>query len=193
MAIPELGLVQAENLIRRRPVKEPRDMSPEVVDSVAALRLAVGFLGEQEQAGWWPSAFLGASSKPFLSPVFPKTTVLAQCRGVTHAAARVHDERIGVGSVFHLFRLPEDIEQAVHRLLEQQEPAQRLSSAVKDQQSALTSLKALAASKQPPGNGPVRVGRAADLSKLDSWRVVAAHYVAGFQASSEVFPFFSAT
>jgi len=168
-------------------------MTPEVVNSVASLRLLVGFLGEQEQAGWWPSAFFGASSKPFLSPVFPKTTVLAQCRGVTHAAARVHDERIGVGSVFHLFRLPEDIEQAVHRLLEQQEPAQRLSSAVNDKQSAITSLKALAASKQPPGSGPVRVGRAADLGKLDSWRVVAAHYAAGFQASSEVFPFFSAT
>ncbi|MCC6426501.1 MAG: BrxE family protein [Phycisphaerales bacterium] len=168
-------------------------MKPEVVDCVATLRLLVGFLGEQEQAGWWPSAFLGASSKPFLSPVFPKTTVLAQCRGVTHAAARVHDERIGVGSVFHLFRLPEDIEQSVHRLLEQQEPAQRLSSVVKDKQSALTALKSLSASKQPSGNGPVRVGRAIDLSTLDSWRVVAAHYAAGFQASSEVFPFFSAT
>ncbi|MBX3380232.1 MAG: BrxE family protein [Phycisphaeraceae bacterium] len=168
-------------------------MSPENIECVATLRLAVGFLGEQGQAGWWPGTFLGASSTPFLSPVFPKTTVLAQCRGVTHAAARVHDERIGVGSVFHLFRLPEDIEQALHRLLEQQEPAQRLSSAVKDTQSALTSLKALAASKQSPGNGPVRVGRAVDLSTLDSWRVVAAHYAAGFQASSEVFPFFSAT
>lgn len=167
-------------------------MSTEIVNTVSGLRLAVGYLGEQDCHGWWPSAFLGASSKPFLSPVFPKTTVLAQCRGVTHAAARVHDERIGVGSVFHLFRLPEDIEQALHRLLEQQEPAQRLSSAVTDKQSALTSLRALAASKQPPGSGPVRVGRAADLSKLDSWRVVAAHYAAGFQASSEVFPFFSA-
>jgi hypothetical protein len=167
-------------------------MTTEVVESVATLRLMVGFLGEQQQAGWWSSAFLGASSKPFLSPVFPKTTVLAQCRGVTHAAARVHDERIGVGSVFHLFRLPEDIEQAVHRLLEQQEPAQRLSTAVKDKESALASLTALAASKHPPGSGPIRVGRAADLNKHDSWRVVAAHYAAGFQTSSEVFPFFSA-
>jgi hypothetical protein len=168
-------------------------MSPEVVDSVAALRLAVGFLGEHEQAGWWQSAFLGVSSKPFLSPVYPKTAVLAQCRGVTHAAARVHDERIGVGSVFHLFRLPEDIEQAVHRMLEQHEAAQRLSSAVKDKQSALSALEALALSKRPTGNGPVRVGQVVDLVKLDSWRVVAAHYAAGFQASSEVFPFFSAT
>lgn len=167
-------------------------MNPEVVESVAALRMAVGFLGEQAQAAWWQSAFLGASSKAFLSPVFPKTTVLAQCRGVTHAAASVHDERIGVGSVFHLFRLPEDIEQAVQRLLEQQEPAQRVSAVVKDKESALASLKALAASKQPPGSGPVRVGRAADVNKPDLWRVVAAHYAAGFQTSSEVFPFFSA-
>ena len=168
-------------------------MSPEVVEVIASLRLAVGFLGEQAQTAWWPSAFLGSTSKPFLLPVFPRTTALAQCRGVTHAAARVHDERIGVGSVFHLFRLPEDIEQAVHRLLEQQEPSKRLSLAVNDKESALKSLKAFVTSKQPPGSGPVRVGRVSDLNKPESWRVVAAHYVAGFQALSEVFPFFSAT
>jgi hypothetical protein len=167
-------------------------MTSELVESVITIRFTVGFLGEKGQAGWWPSAFFGASSTPFLSPVFPKSTVLAQCRGVTHAAARIHDERIGVGSVFHLFRLPEDVEQAVHRLLEQQEPARRLSTAVKDKESALAWLKAFAASKQLPSKGPVRVGQAADLSKPDSWRVVAGHYAAGFQASSEVFPFYSA-
>jgi hypothetical protein len=168
-------------------------MSSEIVDSVALLRLAVGLLGEQAQPAWWPSAFLGAASKPFLSPVFPKTTVLVQCRGVTHAAARVHDERIGVGSVYHLFRLPEDIEQAIHRLFEQPEHAQRLSALVKDRESALSALKALAANTKASSNGPVRIGRATDLSSTDSWRAVAAHYAAGFHASSEVFPFFSAT
>ena len=168
-------------------------MSQEIFESIATLRLTVGFLGEQTQAAWWSSAFLGASSKPFLSPIFPKTSVLAQCRGVTEAAARVHDERIGVGNVFHLFRLPEDFEQAVHRLLEQEEPTQRLSMAVKDKESALASLNMLSAKKLLLGTGPVRVGRAVDLNKPDSWRVVAAHYAAGFQASSGVFPFFSAT
>jgi len=168
-------------------------MSPEVIESVASLRLAVGLLGEQAQPAWWPSAFLGATSKPFLSPVFPKTTVLAQCRGVTHAAARTHDERIGVGSVFHLFRLPEDIEQAIHRLLEQPEPAQRLSALVKDKASAVSALKSLATNKKAAGDGPVRVGRATDLGDHESWRSVAAHYASGFHASSEVFPFFSAT
>jgi hypothetical protein len=36
---------------------------------------------------------------------------------VKEAAARVHDEYIGVGKVYHLFRLPEHIEQALHSSL----------------------------------------------------------------------------
>jgi hypothetical protein len=168
-------------------------MTPEIVDSIASLRLAVGLLGEQVQPAWWPSAFLGATSKPFLSPVFPKTTILAQCRGVTRAAARIHDERIGVGSVFHLFRLPEDIEQAIHRLLAHPEHAQRLSALVKDRESAVSALKSLAANKKVSIDGPVRIGRTIDISNDESWRSAAAHYAAGFHASSEVFPFFSAT
>jgi len=163
------------------------------IQSVASLRLTVGILGEDKESCWWPSAFFGASSNAFLGPVFPNTTVLAQCHGLTHAAARVHDERIGVGSVFHLFRLPEDMEQSIHRLLGRQEVAQRLSSVVKDRQSGLAWLTAFAVGKQHSSTGPVRVGRSDGLTKLDSWRVVAAHYAAGFQASAEVFPFFSAT
>jgi len=168
-------------------------MHPDLTRSLVALRIAVGLLGESVRPGWWPSSFFAASSKSFLSPIFPRAAILAQCRGVTHAAACVHDERIGVGSVFHLFRLPEEMEQSIHRLLEQQEHEQKLSVVVNDDQSALAALNSLAASKQAPGNGPVRVGRSGDLIRLDSWRVVAAHYASGFQASSEVFPFFSAT
>jgi len=92
-------------------------MQPEHLENVAAMRAAVGFLGEKEQAGWWPSSFFGIGSTAFLSPLFPRTHFLAQCQGVTCAASRKHDERIGVGQVYHLFRLPEDIEQGIHHLL----------------------------------------------------------------------------
>jgi hypothetical protein len=168
-------------------------MSPDVLHTVAALRLAVGALGEHSQPTWWPSAFLSPSSKYFLTPVFPKATVLAQCRGVTHAAARIHDERIGVGSVFHLFRLPEEIEQSLHRLLERDEQARRISAAVNDRAVAAASRKSFASGHVRSVGGPVRVGRVADISIIDSWRAVAAHYSSGFESSAEVFPFFSAT
>jgi hypothetical protein len=165
----------------------------QLIETIATLRLAVGFLGERPQSNWWMSAFFGATGSAFLIPAVPKTVVLAQFHGVCRAAARVHDDRIGVGSVFHLFRLPDDAEQSVHRLLLRPESAQRLSKLVQDHQSALETVKAHARSIPTPAIGPVRMGRAADLSKRDSWRGVAAHYAAAFQTSTEVFPFFSAT
>lgn len=168
-------------------------MSPDLVEIVVSLRLSVGLLGEQGQTPWWPSAFFAPFSRAFLAPVFPKTSALAQCRGVTHAAARIHDDAIGVGSVLHLFRLPEDFEQSIHRLLQQPEHAGRMLSTVKDAESARSAIKKVAQKKQLLGTGPVRVGRVTELSNHDLWRVVAAHYDAGFNASSRVFPFFAAT
>ena len=167
-------------------------MKSGIIKTVSELRLTVGYLGERAQMNWWPSAFLSSASKSFLSPVFSKTTVLAQCRGVTNAAARVHDERIGVGNVFHLFRLPEDMEQAIHRLFEEQEVAHGLLSSIKDKDCALAVLKSISAGKNLSTAGPVRVGRIDDLIAHDSWRAVAANYAAGFQSLSGVFPFFTA-
>jgi hypothetical protein len=80
---------------------------------IVGLRLAVGLLGEQEQLAWWPSGFLGRHAQAFLNPIFGSKTLVSQYHGVTEAACRVHDEKIGVGRVFHLYRLPETIEQRI--------------------------------------------------------------------------------
>jgi hypothetical protein len=86
-------------------------MNAKLIHQIIGLRLAVGLLGEQEQSGWWPSRFLGRHAHAFLNPIFGGKTRMAQYHGVIEAACRIHDERIGVGRVFHLFRLPETIEQ----------------------------------------------------------------------------------
>ena len=80
---------------------------------IVGLRIAVGLLGEHEQSAWWPSSFLGRYAHAFLDPIFGSKTRMAQYHGVTEAACRVHDERIGVGRVFHRYRLPETIEQRI--------------------------------------------------------------------------------
>src|SRR6202022_616251 len=85
-------------------------MNAKLIHNIVGLRLAVGLLGEQEQSGWWPSSFLGRHAPAFLRPIFGSKTRMAQYHGVTEAACRVHDERIGVGRVYHLYRLPETIE-----------------------------------------------------------------------------------
>jgi hypothetical protein len=59
-----------------------------ILELLAELRLAVGFLGEKGQHNWWPSSFLSATSPAFLSPPFPRSRILAQYHGVKEAAAR---------------------------------------------------------------------------------------------------------
>ena len=83
------------------------------LNNVLAMRCLVGYLGERAQFAWWPTAFYEPSSRLFLEPVFAKTSRLAQYHGVIEAARRLHDEHLSVGS-YHLFRLPEEVEQDLH-------------------------------------------------------------------------------
>ena len=85
---------------------------------LVSLRLAVGLLGERDNAGWWTSGFFTPTSTAFLAPVFGVNTFQARYQGVLEAAKRSHDERIGVGHVFHLFRLPESLEQRLFEAVE---------------------------------------------------------------------------
>ena len=158
---------------------------------LATIRSVVGFLGEKEQLGWWQSSFFAASSPTFLSPVFAKTQILAQATGVTDAAARVHDERIGVGSVYHLFRLPEDVEQGIHRVLHDPDICGQLTAYVSKEDAALDFLDSLAERVPEPAVGPIRVGDLTDLRYLDSWHIVVAHYLKASEMASEVYPYFT--
>jgi hypothetical protein len=88
-------------------------MNAKLVRQIVCLRLAVGLFGEQAQLAWWSSSFLGQHALAFLRPIFGSKTRMAQYNGVTEAACRVHDEKVGVGRVFHLYRLPETIERRI--------------------------------------------------------------------------------
>ena len=101
-------------------------METDFVGQLVTYRLLVGYLGEKEQYGWWQSSFFTQGAGAFLTPLFPRTQMLAQCNGVTQAAALVHDERIGVGHVYHLFRRPEDLEQSIRHLRETTEGAKAI-------------------------------------------------------------------
>ena len=54
--------------------------------------------------------FLSSSSKAFLGPIYPNSIDIAQYSGVCQAASIVHDEHIGIGKHYHLYRLPDAIE-----------------------------------------------------------------------------------
>ncbi len=159
--------------------------------NLAALRTLVGYLGEREQFAWWPSAFFASGSAAFLAPLFARTQLLAQCNGVTQAAARIHDERIGVGQVYHLFRLPEDVEQSIHLALQDPARSARLMASIGSQGTALAHLREIAKAQHDASIGPVLVGRVGDLQTPEVVGVVAFHYHHGFTTGVQTFPYFS--
>lgn len=158
---------------------------------LAIMRAVIGFLGEREQYAWWQSSFFSPLSRTFLMPVFGRTILLAQCMGVTQAAALVHDERIGVGRVYHLFRLPEDVEQAIHRGLHTAPLAMQIAASVASQDAALAYLRGEARNGNGGGVGPIQVGAVHQLRERKSWRSLTAQYVCAFERGEQVFPYFS--
>ena len=163
------------------------------LETLATLRAVVGFLGEQDQFAWWRSSFFGSDAGAFLVPVFGRTQVLAQCSGVTQAAAQTHDDRIGVGHVYHLFRLPEDIEQGINRVLRDSTVCRQVAEATASRDSALDYLRQhqTALPNHGAGVGPTRVGATQELRNVKRWALVAAQYLHGFDQSTEVYPYFA--
>jgi hypothetical protein len=161
------------------------------IETIASLRLLVGYLGEKEQFGWWQSSFFTQGSNAFLSPLFARTQLLAQCNGVTQAAALVHDERIGVGHVYHLFRLPEDLEQSIHQALHNEASTKAAQTSIATKQAALGNLLKLAERAETEEIGPVRIGDLAALRDPRSWRFIAGYYLAAFEKDQKTFPYFA--
>ena len=163
-------------------------MTPKQIKQIALLRLVIGYLGEQNH--WWNSTFCSPVSKSFLSPVFPKTLVLAQLQGVSMAALRVHDQHIGVGNAFHLFRLPEEIEQNIPNAVKTEEQNTFLAPIVSPQ-AALNYLQENSNTSSRKLIGPVRIGAIASLPATSIWHEVASLYARAFDDNEQVFPFFS--
>lgn len=166
-------------------------METEFCDRLIGLRAAVGYLGEQGHFGWWPSSFFVAGSTGFLAPVFPRTHTLAQVTGVSRAAARSHDERIGVGNSYHLFRLPEEIEQAIHRRLLDAQTHQSITQRLTDRDAARAWLAEMAAPAADTAVGPIRIDGLHGVYAGERWSLAAAHYLAAFTNNNETYPYFT--
>jgi hypothetical protein len=154
------------------------------------LRLVVGYLGEQSQFGWWQTSFLAPASKPFLEPVFPRSIRLAQYQGIVEAAKRVHDEHIGVGHVFHLFRLPEETEQDLHSLLLESLGDSKTLPSLQSKEEALEVLARMSGGSRPEAEGPIAMGKIEDLVSERAQEALAGTYLAAFEAGGRAYPYF---
>jgi len=166
-------------------------MNAELIEQLCAIRLVVGYLGERDQCGWWQSSFFAHGSDAFLSPLFTKTQLMAQCHGVTRAAALIHDERIGVGNVYHLFRLPEDMEQSIHQKLYQQDLMKNYASFLVNKNTGLDFLRKEAKLSKPKNIGPILVGSIKKLRDASTWDTVIGLYLYGFENEQQIFPYFT--
>jgi len=166
-------------------------MNASTLPQIARLRLLVGFLGERSQFNWWPSAFFTPSSSAFLVPIFPKTAFMAQYHGVKDAASRVHDEHIGVGEVYHLFRLPENVEQTLFSHLRDHGFMDSVRAQLADQEQAMEGLATLATSHAACQEGPVLVGAIDELLGGKTFGLLAHHYRSAFAGNTNVYPYYA--
>jgi hypothetical protein len=154
-----------------------------------SLRISVGYLGERAQFDWWPTEFFATTSEAFLSPVFNKTAFLARYNGITTAARRLHDERVGVGRVFHLFRLPAVVEQALHEELLAEGVTETVLANTQSKDVALAFIESLADSSVSTSEGPVQIGETSDLVGVDWIARAAAYYRDAFKENNQCFPY----
>jgi hypothetical protein len=166
-------------------------MNASILAQIARLRLLVGFLGERSQCNWWPSAFFTPSSSAFLVPIFTKTVFMAQHHGVKEAASRVHDEHIGVGKVYHLFRLPESVEQTLLSHLRDPAFIDSVRVLLQDKERALEGLATLAKSHAAWQEGPVLVGAIDELLEGKKVGLLAQYYRSAFAGSIKVYPYYA--
>jgi hypothetical protein len=159
------------------------------LQQIVQLRLAIGLLGEKEHANWWPSLWFTSNATAFLSPIYGDRTDIARYHGLVEAARRVHDSRIGVGRVFHLFRLPETWERRLHSAVTAQGMIGNAAS-IHTRENAEALLTEIG-NKVEASAGPIRVGSGRDLDGRAWLKTVAGHYLAAFRGSQQTFPYFA--
>ena len=159
-------------------------MTSDLILQLTRLRTCVAFLGEKDQENWWPSSFLSQSGAAFLTPVFPKTTQLARVNGASAAAQAIHDEHIGVGDVFHLFRLPENIEHDIAQSLTKESS---ITDSFKSDEAAYACIEELSTGDVTEGIGPLLINQCE--VNHDALAQMASAYLAGFRNNQAVYPY----
>lgn len=164
--------------------------SAPMIDQIITLRLAVGYLGQHKQSGWWDCDFLDATGIRFLETTFPRTACAAALRSTTEAACIVHDQALGRVGNFHLFRLPPALEDQLERALEKID-WMAARKQVESHSTAMDVLKRIADAVIKAPIGPVQVGTTNRILTPTSIEELAAHYHSAFQDGIRCFPYFA--
>ncbi len=167
-------------------------MNKQLSEKYIHLRTLVGYLGEKSQCNWWDTNFLSPVGLQFLAINFPRSSFVAGITSVSEAARRLHDNRIGKGGVYHLFRLPLAIEESLHSQLMEWDNAEFISH-IKDKDEALVQLQNLVDSTVEASEGPVQIGTEQQIQRKSIIAELAKHYLDGFANGKQVLPYFGTT
>ena len=161
--------------------------------TISELRVLVGYLGEKGQANWWGSEFFSPSATAFLTPIFNRSLFLAQYQGSSNAAAKVHDEAIGVGRIYHLFRLPIGLEQASADAINDDGTfSKSLQESIATRDKAMHRLNALATKTATVSAGPVSLGQMGDDLEAELMKAAGVYHSA-FSQNIQSLPYLRET
>jgi hypothetical protein len=167
-------------------------MNNQLMLNFLKLRVIVGALGERRHYSWWATSFSDETSGMFLTPIFTKTHLLAQYHGIKEAACRIHDEYIGTGKVYHLFRFPEELEYELQNFsLTQFDLLADIFKSLKEHEFLLADLTRLAGEKKISASGPISLGKTSVLSKSNAVENLSQHYLGAFSENNKVYPYFA--
>lgn len=161
-----------------------------LIKKFITLRALVGFLGEKSQFNWWDTNFLSSTGLQFLAINFPLSAFSAGCNSVSEAARRLHDERLGKGGVYHLFRFPTSIEESIHKQLLNID-SNELIPYFKDIKTALDQLKEFVSDSGIAPDGPVQIGTGKNMFSDFAIEELAKHYHNAFSDGKKCFPYFT--
>lgn len=159
---------------------------------ILRLRTLVGFLGETHNFKWWDTNFLSPTGRQFLAVIFPRTPLLAGFNATVTAAKRLHDDRIGKGGVYHLFRLPTNLEEDLHKMALSGE-TDHLSTHIGSKEDALDALAGMSASGGGSPEGPVQIGKTMDIGSEPMIGAIAYCYHHAFANGNMCFPYLQET
>jgi len=169
---------------------DPAKSVQAIINQLALLRLAVGYLGQRKQSGWWDCDFLDATGLRFLETTFPRTARAAALRSTTEAACIVHDRALGRVGNFHLFRLPPTLEDRLEHACEKMDWPES-NKHIESRAAAMDILGRFADAVVKAPAGPVQVGVERKILTATAVRELAAHYHSAFQDGIRCFPYFA--
>jgi len=160
------------------------------------LRALVLALGESVLPPWWKTGFMSETGFRFLERLYPRTFVHAAVYSAGKAACDTHDQAVGRVAVYHLFRLSESLEAAIHAIppTEDVDFFARFRSCLGKPEDLLDMLQLLCAGGLGKDDvaGARRIGTDKDLRVSDTIGETASFYHRAFSLGKPAFPYFAA-